>query len=172
MLSFNKFYTIGTDGKRMVVEPKITILMQNLGVEPISTSNTANEEVVSDVEEEMQNDIFGNQRKETLISISIPNHPIIKSSDSNQFDAFIKALRIIGFERIKGVAQSLKYKRLGNIPVISTQRNEIIDNNNQGYSYYQEGGLFIIKGCKYYTYIRILEDLNSMLNIGLTMETK
>ena len=172
MLSFNKFYTIGTDGKRMVVEPKIAILMQNLGVEPITTSNSANEVVAGDVEEEMQNDIFANQRKETLISISIPNHPIIKSSDSNQFDAFIKALRIIGFERIKGVAQSLKYKRLGNIPVISTQRNEIIDNNNQGYSYYQEGGLFIIKGCKYYTYIRILEDLSSMLNIGLSMETK
>ena len=70
------------------------------------------------------------------------------------------------------VASSLKYKRLGNIPVISTQRNEVIDNNNQGYSYYQEGGLFIIKGCKYYTYIRILEDLNGMLNIGLSMETK
>lgn len=172
MLSFNKFYTIGANGQRIVVEPKIAILMQNLGVEPITTSNSGNEEVVGDVEDEMQNDIFANQRKETLISISIPNHPIIKSSDSNQFDAFIKALRIIGFERIKGVAQSLKYKRLGNIPVISTQRNEIIDNNNQGYSYYQEGGLFIIKGCKYYTYIRILEDLNSMLNIGLSMETK
>ncbi len=172
MLSFNKFYTIGTDGKRMVVEPKIAILMQNLGVEPMTTSNSANEEVAGDVEEEMQNDIFGNQRKESLISISIPNHPIIKSSDSTQFDAFIKALKIIGFERIKNVAPNLKYKRLGNIPVISTQRNEIIDNNNQGYSYYEEGGLFIIKGCKYYTYIRILEDLNSMLNIGLSMETK
>lgn len=172
MLSFNKFYTIGIDGKRKVVGQKIAILMQNLGVEPITTSNSANEEVAGDVEEEMQNDIFGNQRKESLISISIPNHPIIKSSDSTQFDAFIKALRIIGFERIKSVAPNLKYKRLGNIPVISTQRNEIIDNNNKGYSYYEEGGLFIIKGCKYYTYIRILEDLNSMLNIGLSMETK
>ena len=172
LLSFNKFYYVGMDGKAKVVEEKVERLLQNLGVEPITTSNSANEEVAGDVEEEMQNDIFANQRKETLISISIPNHPIIKSSDSNQFDAFIKALRIIGFERIKGVAQSLKYKRLGNIPVISTQRNEIIDNNNQGYSYYQEGGLFIIKGCKYYTYIRILEDLSSMLNIGLSMETK
>ena len=44
MLSFNKFYTIGTDGKRKVVEPKITILMQNLGVEPISTSDTENDD--------------------------------------------------------------------------------------------------------------------------------
>ena len=44
MLSFNKFYTIGTDGKRMVVEPKIAILMQNLGVEPITTSNSANDD--------------------------------------------------------------------------------------------------------------------------------
>lgn len=44
MLSFNKFYTIGTDGKRMVVEPKIAILMQNLGVEPIITSNSTNDD--------------------------------------------------------------------------------------------------------------------------------
>ena len=44
MLSFNKFYTIGTDGKRMVVEPKIAILMQNLGVEPITTSNSTNDD--------------------------------------------------------------------------------------------------------------------------------
>lgn len=44
MLSFNKFYTIGTDGKRMVVEPKISILMQNLGVEPITTSNSTNDD--------------------------------------------------------------------------------------------------------------------------------
>lgn len=172
MLSFNKFYAIGTDGKRTVMESKITVLMQNLGVEAITSSISSSEEVVGDIEEELQNDIFGNQRKETLISISIPNNPTIKSSDSTQFDAFIKALRVIGFERIKSVASSLKYKRLGNIPVISTQRNEVIDNNNQGYSYYQEGGLFIIKGCKYYTYIRILEDLNGMLNIGLSMETK
>ena len=169
MLSFNKFYTISTEGKKKVVESKISIFMQNLGVEPITISDSGNEEVVGDVEEEQLNDMDGNKRKETLISISIPNHPIIKSSESTQFDAFIKALRIIGLERIKAVASSLKYKRLGNCPVISMQRDEVIENNNKGYSYYQEGGLFIIKGCKYYTYIRILEDLNSMLNIGLTM---
>ena len=155
-----------------VVESKISIFMQNLGVEPITISDSGYEEVVGDVEEEQLNDMEGNKRKETLISISIPNHPIIKSSESTQFDAFIKALRIIGLERIKAVASSLKYKRLGNCPVISMQRDEVIENNNKGYSYYQEGGLFIIKGCKYYTYIRILEDLNSMLNLGLTMETK
>ena len=37
MLSFNKFYAIGSDGSRNVVESKISILMQNLGVEPIGT---------------------------------------------------------------------------------------------------------------------------------------
>lgn len=44
MLSFNKFYTIGIDGKRKVVEQKIAILMQNLGVEPITTSNSTNDD--------------------------------------------------------------------------------------------------------------------------------
>ena len=44
MLSFNKFYTIGIDGKRKVVGQKIAILMQNLGVEPITTSNSTNDD--------------------------------------------------------------------------------------------------------------------------------
>ena len=44
MLSFNKFYTIGASGQRIVVEPKIAILMQNLGVEPITTSNSGNDD--------------------------------------------------------------------------------------------------------------------------------
>ncbi len=45
MLSFNKFYTIGSDGKRNVVESKISILMQNLGVEPVDDNNDINGKV-------------------------------------------------------------------------------------------------------------------------------
>lgn len=169
-LTFSKFYDTDDSGKTIVKEDKVEVLLQNLGV-PVSADTEISEEVVGDIEEEMANDIAGNQRKETLISISIPNHPVIRAADSTQFNAFVNALKVIGIDRIIPVVSSLKYKRLG-CPVISTQKYEAIENNGKGYKYCQEEGLYIVKGCKHYTYIRILEDLNSSLNIGLTLETR
>lgn len=169
-LTFSKFYDSDVSGKTIVKEDKVEVLLQNLGV-PVLADTEISEEVVGDIEEEMANDIAGNQRKETLISISIPNHPVIRAADSTQFNAFINALKVIGIDRIIPVVSSLKYKRLG-CPVISTQKYEAIENNDKGYKYCQEEGLYIVKGCKHYTYIRILEDLNSSLNIGLTLETR
>lgn len=169
-LTFSKFYDTDVSGKTIVKEDKVEVLLQNLGV-PVSADTEISEEVVGDIEEEMANDIAGNQRKETLISISIPNHPVIRAADSTQFNAFVNALKVIGIDRIIPVVSSLKYKRLG-CPVISTQKYEAIENNGKGYKYCQEEGLYIVKGCKHYTYIRILEDLNSSLNIGLTLETR
>jgi|GEM_PF-830434 len=169
LLSFNKFYTVGMDGKAKVVEEKVELLLQNLGVE--QAGQTFEEETEMAVEEEISDESAKSQRKETLVSIQIPNNPIILSSDSTQFDAFIKALRIIGVDKVTPILSSLKYKRL-DCPVISDHKYDEIANNDKGYSYYQEDNLFIVKGCKYYTYIRILEDLNNILNIGLVLETK
>ena len=112
-----------------------------------------------------------NHNKEALISIQLPNNPIILTSESTQFDAFVKALRIIGIDRIIQILPSLKYHRLG-CPVLSTQQDDKISNNDKGYSYYQESNLFIVKGCNPYTYIRILEDLSTLPNIDISLETK
>ena len=120
---------------------------------------------------EVEDETARNQKKGSLVSIQIPNNPTINSSDSTQFGAFVEALKTIGIERIIPIAGSLKYQRLG-CPVLSTQKDSRIENNDNGYSYHQEGGLFIIKGCKCYTYIRILEDLNDLLNVGLTLVSK
>lgn len=156
---YRKFYQI--DGK--VNEEKVKNLLQNIGVESVAKGEVLDEEEDSD-------EPLG-QRKETLVSIRIPNYPKIESSESTQFNAFIKALQTIGIDRIVSVVDKVKYKRL-DCPVLSTSRYQAIDNNNKGYSYQQEGELFVIKGCKQYTYIRILEDLNEYLNIGLSLETK
>ncbi len=169
ILSFNKFYTVGMDGKTKVVEEKVERLLQNLGLE--QTGITYEDEIEVAVGEEALDESAKSQRKETLVSIQIPDNPIILSSDSTQFDAFVKALRIIGIDKIASVLSSLKYKRL-DCPVISDHKYDEIVNNDKGYSYYQEGNLFIVKGCKYYTYIRILEDLDKLLNIGLSLKTK
>ena len=139
-------------------------MMKNLGVaQMFEGDGIANNEVSDKTAKK--------QRKETLISIQLPNNPIILTSDSTQFDAFVKALRIIGIDRIISVLPSLKYQRLG-CPVLSTDQDDRIINNNDGYSYYQEDNLFIVKGCKNYTYIRILEDLGKQLNVDIELETK
>ena len=170
VLSFNKFYIVGMDGKAKVVEEKIERLMQNLGVDEIGENYNDGEESEM-AEDEVLDEIAKSQRKETLVSIQIPNNPIILSSDSTQFDAFVKALRLIGIDKITSVLSQLKYKRL-ECPVISSQKYDGIIDNDKGYSYFQEGSLFIVKGCKNYTYIRILEDLDNLLSIGLSLETK
>ena len=87
-----------------------------------------------------------------------------------QIVSFVSTFRIL-IDRIIQILPSLKYHRLG-CPVLSTQKYDKIINNNDGYSYYQEGDLFVIKGCKIYTYIRILEDLSKILNIDISLETK
>ena len=158
--SFAKFYN--PDGS--VNEGKVALLMKKIGVDAILS-----DQVVEDDEE--INEEPTKQRKETLVSIQIPNHPIIRSSDSTQFNSFVEALRIIGIDRIIPVVDKLKYRRL-ECPVLSTEKHNAIDINNKGYSYWQEGGLFIIKGCKHYTYVRILEDLNDLLNLDLSLETR
>ena len=158
-VKFSDLY--GDNGTNMLLS-----MMKHLKVSLLSGSaDTADGEEVSD-------ETAKSHGKKTLISIQLPNNPKILSSDyATQFDAFVEALRIIGIDKIISVLPSLEYKRLG-CPIISTQKNEVIINNTKGYSYYQEGNLFIVKGCNSYTYIRILEDLNELLNIGLSLETK
>ena len=169
-LTFNSFYAMSSNEKTVVKEDKVEVFLQNLGVVyDLETGNSDDNK--QDLEEEATDETAKSQRRETIISIQLPGNPLILSSDSTQFDAFVKALRIIGIEKIKSISSTLKYKRLG-YPVISTQKYDGIVNNDKGYSYYQEGDLYIVKGCKSYTYIRILEDIDKLLNIGLSVETK
>jgi 5-methylcytosine-specific restriction endonuclease McrBC GTP-binding regulatory subunit McrB len=164
-MTFSKFYDTDIFGKPFVKEDKVVLLLQNLKVEPLS------EDVVFDSDDDTASEEQESIRKESIISIQIPNNPKILAAETTQFDSFVKALKVIGIERILPLVDTLKYQRL-NCPVISTIKYPAVENNDKGYSYYQEGALFIVKGCKSYTYVRILEDLNKALNIGLSIETK
>lgn len=124
----------------------------------------------NDDDEEADDEAAIAHRKASIISIQIPGNPTIFTKDSSVIEAFAKALSQIGIERIIPVIGNLKYKRL-NCPVLSTEKYPPIE-KDVVYSYVQEGNLYIVKGCKQYTYIRILEDLNQMLNIGLSLVTK
>lgn len=163
VLSFSKFYTTSSDGHAIVKEDKVVLFLHNLGLDTIGADDV--------VDMENNEGDGSSERKESLISINIPGNPVILTSESTHFDSFLKALKIIGTDRILTVVDSLKYKRL-NCPVISTVKYPEIEHNDKGYSYYQVGNLYVVKGCKTYTYIRILEDLNQLLRIGLSLETR
>ena len=160
LLSFNKFYAVGDGGKTEVLEDRVTLFMQKLGVEPVEGA---------DFDEDDEE--IGRINKSSFVSIQIPNNPkIVATEKPTQFDTFVEALKIIGIDKIIPIIDQLKYQRL-NSPVISTTKYPEIENDKK-YSYHQEGGLYIVKGCKPYTYVRILEDLDRILNIGLSIETK
>ncbi len=169
-LKFSDFYDATAEGKTKIKEDKIEVFLKNLGIEPISSQDSKSKDTDGN-DEEIADEIAQRQRKESLISIQIPNYPIIYTKESTVVDSFVKALTTIGIENILPIVDKLKYQRL-KCPVISTQKYQTIENGDSGYSYCQAGSLFIIKGCKTYTYIRILEDLNEMLNVGLTLETR
>ena len=47
LLSFNKFYEVGDDGKTKVVEDKVALFMKNLGLEPILSDIISADDVVN-----------------------------------------------------------------------------------------------------------------------------
>ena len=166
-LTFGDFYDANTTSKVLIKEDVVETFLKGLEIEPISGTD-----IVDDGEdEEASDEVAKAQRKESLVSVQIPGHPTINTKDTTVIEAFAKSLEFIGIERILPIVNTLKYQRL-DCPVMSTQKYPGIENNDKGYSYYQVGELFVVKGCKTYTYIRILEDLNTILNVGLSLETK
>ena len=157
LLSFNKFYHV-VNGKTEVLEDKVELLLNNLGV-------VAEGETI-DVEE-LEKNASANSSKNYLKEIVFPDGTIYSTSEMTHFDAYMAAIRKIGIERVASVADKLKYRRL-NRPLISAEKYEEIE-NSAGFSYYQEGSYFFVKGVMTYTLVRILEDLNEMLNVGMTI---
>ena len=157
LLSFNKFYRV-VNGKTEVLEDKVELLLNNLGV-------LAEGETI-DVEE-LEKNASANSSKNYLKEIVFPDGTIYSTSEMTHFDAYMAAIRKIGLERVASVADKLKYHRL-NRPLISAEKYEEIE-NSAGFSYYQEGNYFFVKGVMTYTLVRILEDLNEMLNVGMTI---
>jgi hypothetical protein len=157
LLSFNKFYHV-VNGKTEVLEDKVELLLNNLGV-------VAEGETI-DVEE-LEKNASANSSKNYLKEIVFPDGTIYSTSEMTHFDAYMAAIRKIGIEKVASVADKLKYRRL-NRPLISAEKYEEIE-NSAGFSYYQEGSYFFVKGVMTYTLVRILEDLNEMLNVGMTI---
>ena len=157
LLTFSKFYRV-VNGKTEVLENKVERLLNNLGV-------FAEGETI-DVEE-FEKDVPANSSKNYLKEIVFPDGTIYSTSEMTHFDAYMAAIRKIGVEKVASVADKLKYRRL-NRPLISAEKYDEIE-NSAGFSYQQEGNYYFVKGVMTYTLVRILEDLDEMLNVGMTI---
>jgi len=160
-LTFAKFYDVDANGKAVVREDKVELFLQNLGVE-IVTSNK--EDGLIEIDELDEKNVPDNTRN-TLKAIEFPDGTIIEST-SGAFDAYIRAIEKIGVEKVASVSDRLKYRRLGR-PLISKENYDEFEGT--GYSYIMKGDYYFLKGAKTYTYVRILEDLNELLQLGITI---
>ncbi len=161
-LTFAKFYDVDANGRAVVRDDKVELFLQNLGLAAVDI-NKENDVVDT---EKLEESVLSNNEKNYLKEVQFPDGQIFDTR-INTFDAYSKAIEKIGIERVVTVLDRLKYVRLGR-PLISKEKYPELD-NNKGYSYYQIGDYYLVRGAKTYTYVRILEDLNEMLNVGMTI---
>ena len=159
VLSFNKFYYV-SNGVTKVKTDKVELMLKNLKVD-----NENNTIEIEDIENSADLSSDKNYLKEILF----PDGTVINTS-TGIFNAFMNAIQKIGVERVGEVADSLKYRRR-NCPLISKTIYDDVDGKD-GYSYVQMDGCYFLKGAKTYTYVRILEDLNGFLNVGMTIRNR
>ena len=154
--AFAKFYNV--DGSVNVA--KVLELMNKLNILPLG-GDAIDVDVMENSAEAK------NSTKNTLKSVAFPDGVVFDTSVS-VFDAYIKAVEKIGVEKIISVIDRIEFHRL-NRPLISTVKYPELDNKD-GFSYYQIGNCYFVKGTHTYTYVRILEKLNELLNVGMTIE--
>ena len=159
-LTFAKFYDVDANGKAIVRDDKVELFLQNLGVE----IDTSNKEAGLIEIEELEGENVSDNAKNTLKEIEFPDGTIIDST-SGIFDAYMHAIEKIGIDKVSSVSERLKYRRRGK-PLISKEKFEELE-TEYGYSYVTMGGYFFLRGANTYTYVRILEDLNELLHLGI-----
>lgn len=162
-LSFGKFYHDNGE----IQEDKVELFLKNLAVEVLDDSNAM---VDKFDDSKISNEQVKNERKESLVSVTINGKRFDKSNCSAQFDIYLSALREIGINRVAPLIMNMKYHREGKKMASSTTENL---NNSNHLEYIQAGNYYFLKGIKSYTLIRILEDLKPLLDgVDLQIEYK
>ena len=156
-LSFDKFYT--SEGmKSEIVEEKVGLFLQNLGIEPIEESN---DDFESDIEED-KDESESNDGKIRL-AVKFPDGAII--SGKTKFDSYIEALKKIGLDKAEKIASEKRYRRLDCALISKIEEQGIL--NATDYSYVEEQGFYIVKGINGKTMRNMLKLLSQQLNLQL-----
>lgn len=160
-LTFAKFYDTDNQGKAVVKEDKVEVLMKNLGMEPISEGDdqTGEDDEESDLEES------DDSNSKIRLIIKFPDDQIV--AGRTKFDSYSEALKKIGLERAELIAAEKKYQRHNCALIDKERREEII--NDAVYSYVQIDNYYLVKGINGKTMRNMLNLLSERLNLNLVI---
>ena len=159
LLSFNKFYAVSEDGRAKVIEEKVERILSNLGVSPVEVELN-----IIDDEAEVENG--SSNKHKSLRSVSFPDGTEFSADNMTHFEIYLESLKKIGLDEVCPIIESMKYRRKG-CPMMSTEQLPGILNSD--FTYHNEGKYFIVKGAIDDTLINILNDLNTKLNLGISV---
>jgi len=159
LLSFNKFYAVSDDGRAKVIEEKVERILSNLGVSPVEVELN-----IIDDEAEVENG--SSNKHKSLRSVSFPDGTEFSADNMTHFEIYLESLKKIGLDEVCPIIESMKYRRKG-CPMMSTEQLPGILNSD--FTYHNEGKYFIVKGAIDDTLINILTDLNTKLNLGISV---
>ena len=157
LLSFNKFYTVGMDGKAKVVEEKVVQFLQNLGVNEVGEFDNDGEEVIDDT------DIESDSRR--ILNIEFEDETIA----IKRFPQYLQVLQKIGLDKVEAVASEKQVSVLGCALVTKDKEDTIEDSQ---YSYVEVDGYFVVKGIKGKVMLSFLPLISDKYNLNLKVVYK
>lgn len=157
ILSFNKFYTIGIDGKAKVVEEKVGLFLQNLGVDEVGEFDNDGEEVIDDT------DIESDSRR--ILNVEFEDETIA----IKRFPQYLQVLQKIGLDKAEAVASEKQVSVLGCALVTKDKEDTIEDSQ---YSYVEVDGYFVVKGIKGKVMLSFLPLISDRYNLNLKIAYK
>ena len=160
-LSFNKFYTVDGAGDAVVLEGKVALFLQNLGINALNGAGNDNEE------EDASNGT-GSKHKHLRAVVFPDGTKFSEENIKTHFDIYLESLKKIGLDNVCPLIEKMKYQRKG-CPLVSTEeQSDILE--SKAYEYHQEGKYYIVKGVHDDTLINILEELKAQLNLDLEIK--
>lgn len=147
-LTFDKFHT-AVSGKAEVIESKVQLFLQNLGLKPITAEDQEEGEDVAD--------------DAMTFSVTFPDGE--KFDEPSKFDTYFKALQKIGLDKVEPIAAERQYHRKG-CPLVSKERFAEIDNHST-LRYVESGGYFVVRGISNTTMCGFLKMLSERLSLNL-----
>lgn len=157
ILSFNKFYTVGKDGKAKVVEEKVERLLQNLGVDEVGEFDNDGEDVIGD------SDIESDSRR--ILNVEFEDETIA----IKRFPQYLQVLQKIGLDKAEAVASEKQVSILGCALVTKDKENTIEESQ---YSYVEADGYFVVKGIKGKVMLSFLPLISDKYNMNLKIGYK
>lgn len=157
LLSFNKFYTVGMDGKAKVVEEKVVQFLQNLGVNEVGEFDNDVEEVIDDT------DIESDSRR--ILNVEFEDETIA----IKRFPQYLQVLQKIGLDKAEAVASEKQVSVLGCALVTKDKEDTIEDSQ---YSYVEVDGYFVVKGIKGKVMLSFLPLISDRYNLNLKIAYK